>query len=41
MLSCVPKDDQIYALMEPYTHLSGFLHVVLWLGLFVSTPRVS
>jgi len=35
MLSCVPKDDQIYALMEPYTHLSGFLHVVLWLGLVI------
>jgi len=35
MLSCMPKDDQIYRLMEPYKNLTGFLHVFLWFGLVV------
>jgi len=33
MLSCMPRDDQIYYLMMPYTNIKGFLHVVLWAGL--------
>jgi len=36
MLSCIlPKDDQIYFLMQPYTNISGFLAVVLWVGLVI------
>jgi hypothetical protein len=35
LLSCMPKDDQIYYLMMPYTNIKGFLHVVLWLGLVI------
>ena len=35
MLSCMPKDDQIYYLMMPYTNIKGFLHIVLWVGLVI------
>jgi len=35
MLTCMPKDDQIYLIMEPYANLQGFLHFVLWLGLVI------
>ena len=35
MLSCMPRDDQIYYLMMPYTNIKGFLHVVLWAGLVI------
>jgi hypothetical protein len=35
MLTCLPPNDQIYALMLPYKTISGFLHLVLWLGLVI------
>jgi hypothetical protein len=35
MLTCIPKDDQIYRIMEPYTNVTGFLHFILWLGLVI------
>jgi Cys-rich protein (TIGR01571 family) len=35
MLTCIPKDDQIYRLMEPYSNLQGFLHFFLWIGLVI------
>lgn len=36
MLSCMwPKDDQMYYLMKPYTHLTPFLYAVLWVGLLI------
>jgi len=35
MLSCMPGNDQIYYLMQPYGNLTGFLHVFLWLGLVI------
>jgi len=35
MLTCMPKDDQIYLVMEPYANLQGFLHFVLWIGLVI------
>jgi len=35
LLTCLPRDDQIYYLMSPYTNIKGFLHVVLWAGLVI------
>jgi choline-glycine betaine transporter len=35
MLTCMPPNDQIYLLMEPYENLQGFLHFALWLGLVI------
>jgi len=35
LLSCIPRDDQIYRVMEPYTNLTGFLHFFLWVGLVI------
>merc|ERR1712072_1396754 len=35
MLTCIPKDDQIYYIMEPYHNLTGFLHFFLWIGLVI------
>jgi hypothetical protein len=35
LLTCMPRDDQIYYLMQPYVNIRGFLHVVLWLGLVI------
>jgi hypothetical protein len=35
MLTCMPKDDQIYHIMEPYTNLTGFLQIFLWVGLVI------
>lgn len=35
MLTCMPRDDQIYYLMMPYVNIKGFLHVVLWTGLVI------
>merc|ERR1719375_2027268 len=35
MLTCMPPNDQIYLLMEPYENLQGFLHFTLWLGLVI------
>jgi hypothetical protein len=34
-LSCLPRDDQIYRIMEQYTNLTGFLQLFLWPGLFI------
>jgi len=35
MLTCMPRDDQIYRLMEPYTNRTEFLQFFLWLGLVI------
>jgi hypothetical protein len=35
LLTCIPKDDQIYRVMEPYTYFTGFLQFFLWLGLVI------
>lgn len=35
MLTCMPRDDQIYRLMEPYTNRTEFIQFFLWLGLVI------
>merc|ERR1711871_756307 len=35
MLTCMPKDNQIYHIMEPYANATGFLQFFLWLGLVI------
>jgi len=35
MLTCMPKDNQIYHIMEPYANVTGFLQFFLWLGLVI------
>jgi choline-glycine betaine transporter len=35
MLTCMPRDDQIYRLMEPYTNRTEFIQFFLWLGLII------
>jgi choline-glycine betaine transporter len=35
MLACLPKDEQIYYMMKPYTNLTGFIHIFLWVGLVI------
>ena len=35
MLTCMPRDDQIYWLMGPYANLTEFLWFFLWCGLVI------
>jgi choline-glycine betaine transporter len=35
LISCMPKDDQIYYVMSPYGNLSNFLWPTLWVGLVI------
>mmetsp|Transcript_3757 Transcript_3757/g.11598 ORF Transcript_3757/g.11598 Transcript_3757/m.11598 type:complete len:986 (+) Transcript_3757:94-3051(+) len=35
MLTCLPKDTQIYHVVEPYGLVSGFLQVMLYVGLII------
>jgi len=35
MLTCMPWDDQIYYLMQPYENRTQFIHFFLWVGLVI------
>jgi hypothetical protein len=35
LLTCLPRDDQMYRLMEPYENRTQFLHFFLWVGLVI------
>jgi hypothetical protein len=35
MLTCLPKDHQMYKLMEPYDNRVQFIHFFLWIGLVI------